>query len=552
MSARLRAARAAALATGCAIAVAVAAPLPAQSAAPSRTLSLEDALALAGGTSESVGIARAGVSRARGLQAQARSAQLPQVSTALNYQRQLQNQFQAISQRFAGDGAAGGPPADSAGGGGDGFTDSPIARIFASPYTATFTLQASQNVFDAGRARAGTRAAGAQRAAAELGVTSAAAQVQLDVTQAYYDAVLGDRLVAIAESSFVQAERTFRQVQLTFEVGNTSEFELLRARVTRDNQQPAVLGARTQRTAAYLRLKQLLDLPLSQELALSSPIQEAPVEAPAAGAPARTSVTLEVDAAALLAPDARVRGAVAAAVAAADTAAGDRVAVRQVEQSLEAARQQFAAARAARWPSLNVSTLYQRFAYPDDGIPRSLIDFFPNWSVSAGLSFPLFTGGRLRGELLAAEAAYDETRYRLAQAREAAALEARLEVAQLEAAQAAWLASVGTAAVAQRAYEIADVRFREGLSTQLELSETRVQWQQALANRAQAARDLQVARVRLALLAQLPLGAGAALGGPGAAGAAAGAQMMPGTMSRPAGGVAGTTPQPGQPGGGTP
>jgi outer membrane protein TolC len=122
-------------------------------------------------------------------------------------------------------------------------------------------------------------------------------------------------------------------------------------------------------------------------------------------------------------------------------------------------------------------------------------------------------------------------------------------VEQLEGAQAAWLASVGTAAVAQRAYEIAEVRFREGLSTQIELSETRVQWQQALANRAQAARDLQVARVRLALLRQLPLGAGTS----GAtAGAGAGqSSMTQGTTSRPAGGAAGTTTQPGQSGGGT-
>ena len=62
-----------------------------------------------------------------------------------------------------------------------------------------------------------------------------------------------------------------------------------------------------------------------------------------------------------------------------------------------------------------------------------------------------------------------------------------------------------TASQAQRAYEIAEVRFREGISTQLELSETRVQLQQALANRARAARDLQVARKRLELLPYLPL-----------------------------------------------
>jgi outer membrane protein TolC len=105
-------------------------------------------------------------------------------------------------------------------------------------------------------------------------------------------------------------------------------------------------------------------------------------------------------------------------------------------------------------------------------------------------------------------------------AEEGATLDARLAALQLTEAEAAWLASVGTAEQAQRAYDIAEVRFREGISTQLELSETRVQLQQALANRARAARDLQVARKRLQLLPFLPLGsmtAGSAAAATGAA-----------------------------------
>jgi len=537
--------RAARLLAGLTLLAAAPSALSAQPEPPVRTLSLEDALMLATGTSETLGLARAGVQRAVGGQYQARSALLPQINSSLNYQRQLQNQFQAITQRFApADGGANGPPADS--GGSDGFTDSPIARIFASPYTVTFTAQASQQLFDGGRAIAGTRAARAQRTAAELGITTAEAQVQLDVTQAYYDAVLSDRLVAIAESSFVQSERTLRQVQLTYDVGNTSEFELLRARVTRDNQRPAVLQTRTQRTGAYLRLKQLLDVPLDDAITLTSPIVEAPVDAPAVLAAPVT--TIVVDAEAALATDPRVRSAVAEVMATVDTSANQRLAIKQVEQSVEASRQQFRAAKAARWPSLSINTTYQRFAYPDDGLPRSLNDFFPNWSVGAGLSVPIFSGGRLKGEALAAEALYDESRLRLAQAREAAALDARLQVEQFGASQAAWLASVGTAAVAQRAYEIAEVRFTEGLSTQVELSESRVQWQQALANRAQAARDLQVARVRLALLRALPITA------PGAAPAAANtapAGAASGPNTRSAGAPAGGPTQPGTPGGGT-
>ncbi|MBL0171677.1 MAG: TolC family protein [Gemmatimonadaceae bacterium] len=102
-----------------------------------------------------------------------------------------------------------------------------------------------------GRATANIRAAQAGRESAEIGITSAQAQAQLDVTQAYYDALLADRLLTISDSTLVQAERTLRQVQLTRSVGSTSEFELIRARVTRDNQRPGWLQARTARDLAY-------------------------------------------------------------------------------------------------------------------------------------------------------------------------------------------------------------------------------------------------------------------------------------------------------------
>jgi outer membrane protein TolC len=60
-------------------------------------------------------------------------------------------------------------------------------------------------------------------------------------------------------------------------------------------------------------------------------------------------------------------------------------------------------------------------------------------------------------------------------------------------------------AQAARAYSIAEVRFSEGLSTPVELTESRVQLEQARLQRVTTARDLEVARLRIALLKDLPL-----------------------------------------------
>ena len=500
-----------------AVLVALAAPA-ALLAQPVRTgtarplpLSLSEALALGAGGSEAVALARAGVERAEGQQRQARSARLPQLSSSLAWQKQLQNQFAEVAKRAArGTGGTGGAPAtggtDSSGGG-DGT--SAFTRIFASEYNLNAGLVASQPLFTGGRGRAGVVAARAGRQAAEVGVTAAEAQAQLDVTAAYYDALLADRLVTIAESTLVQAERTLRQVQLTRSVGSASEFELLRARVTRDNQRPGWLQARTARELAYVRLRQLLNLPPAQAVQLTDSIVEVPASAPAA--PAAVPATVAVAPAEVLALDPRVTQAVAARLGTADTVLARRAPVQQARLGVEVAQQQLRAVRAQRYPQLAATSTYQRFAYPTQVLPRSLGDFFPNWTVGVGVSWPLFSGGRLRGEIQGAEAGVAEARQRLRQAEEGADLDTRQAVLQLAEAEAAWLASVGTAEQAQRAYEIADVRFAEGISTQLELSESRVQWQQALANRARAARDLQVARTRLALLPALPLGAGSTL-----------------------------------------
>ena len=121
------------------------------------------------------------------------------------------------------------------------------------------------------------------------------------------------------------------------------------------------------------------------------------------------------------------------------------------------------------------------------------------------MSIPVFLGGKLTGDRMIAEANVNEARQTLLQTRELAELDARTAITQLDQTQAAYAASVGTDQQAARAYAIAEVRYREGISTQVELEQSRTQYQQARLNRVQAARDLEVARLKVALLNDLPL-----------------------------------------------
>jgi outer membrane protein TolC len=187
-----------------------------------------------------------------------------------------------------------------------------------------------------------------------------------------------------------------------------------------------------------------------------------------------------------------------------DTAAGLRAAVRQAQESMAVQEAQVDIARSQRLPTASIFTSWSRVAYPSSLVP-AFGDFLPNWTITALVSLPLFTGGRIRGDVLVAQAGLEEARALLSLTRKLAAVDGRQALDLLAAAEAAWEASSGTVEQAERAYRISEVRFVEGLATQLEVMDSRIQLEQASANRALAARDLQVARLRVVLLPLLPL-----------------------------------------------
>jgi outer membrane protein TolC len=483
------------------LALALPAMAHAQGSAAPAQLSLADALKLAEQRSEALKIAEAGLKRTQGQRYQARAQFYPQLNGTAGYQRTLESQFQAIS-RSAGsssngssNGGSSGSGSDSSSSGGSDLASSPIAKIFAAPSTVTLGLQFSQNLFTAGKLTAANKGADAAERAAQAGVATARAQLVIDVAQAYYNAVAADRMAAIADSALAQAERALKQTELARQVGTSAEFDLLRARVTRDNSRPMAIQARATRDIAYMHLRQMLGLSLSGPMTLTSSVRDDLTAEQAMAQTARTVLT---------GPVALPRENASAVP---DTSVEHRAAVRQAADALEAQRYALRAANWQRLPSIQLSSSYQRFGYPRDGtfLPNSFAQFYPNWTATMGFSFPIWTSGRLLGEKMVAQANYAEAQQRLQQAREAAELDARVSISQYEQAQAAYAASVGTDEQAAKAYAIAEVRYQEGISTQLELDQSRTQLQQARINRVLAARDFELARLRLVLLRDLPL-----------------------------------------------
>jgi outer membrane protein len=427
-------------------------------------LTLEDALRRAEGQSESMTIAAAAQSRAAADLGRVNSQRYPQIHFLGTYDRTLASEFSGIFD-------------NSGGGSGDtDFSDLPFGQ--ANTYRASFSL--SQSLYTAGRIGAQRSQADAGIRAADLGAAAVRALLHLDVTRAFYDAALGDRLAAIAESGYAQADAALQQTRQSHDAGRLPEFEVLRAQVHRDNQRPTVIRAKAARDAAYLRLRQLLDLPADAPLRL-----DVDLDAPDLAAPAPFASALD-----------EVQQSAAVAF---------RTALEQAQLAVRVRELGVAIVESAKKPTINfVSTYgitnYPSRLYPDLGKLRN------NWTLGAQVTMPVFRGFLLQAEARAARADLSEAEARLKQARELAGLQRATALQDLEAARSAWEATAGTIAQATRAHEIAELRFREGLSTQLELSDSRLALQSAQANRAQAARDLQLTRARVALLPNLPVG----------------------------------------------
>jgi outer membrane protein TolC len=408
-------------------------------------VSLDEAVARALANSEEARIADAQVQWAGGRVKEALSEALPHVSYSFGYTRKLDSFY----EDFAGD---------------SGLADLFGNTTFGAANTWSGRLTASQVLWSSGKVGAGLAAARAARTSAESNRTERQADIELYVRRAYLDAVLAVEVARIASANREQAEKQAYEVAMWQSEGKRSEYDLLRARVDAANTEPVAVGAANDREIALLELKRLLNVPYGQPVALTTPLS--------------------------------FEGDMVPVMAAAAYDASDRAAIAAAEADEEAYRQLMKIERGRRWPDVVASTSLVHEAYPSDGVPGSS-EFLRDWNASVEVRFPIFLGGRTAGAIQRAQADYEQARARADQVRESAELEVEKRVGEVERTMALLSARREAVHWAQRAYELAGVRFDNGLATQLEVSDARVENARAEVNEVQAIRDYLVALAML-------------------------------------------------------
>lgn len=427
-------------------------------------ISIEDAIRAIDHTSNPIGVARANAQRARADVTSARSRYLPQITATGSYVRTLRSEFDDL---FPTEPSTGDPGATFGG-----FEALPFGR----DHIWNAGVEGSQLIFDGGRTSSTIAIARGSERVARLEVKQTRAQAVLDVTEAYFNAVYAARVVAINEASLALAEQTLAQTRQGFEQGVTAEFDALRAEVTRDEQQTALVRARADRDEAFLRLYQLLAIPFDRRVELTTPLYARDVGAVAEVARTAAGVPREAE----------------------------RIGITQARNNVEIRRAQLGLARGGRWPSITAVTDYGVVDYPDRFWPDT--DWRTNWTIGVNVVVPIFTGFRTTAEIRRARADVRAAQYQYAEAQGQAAVDSRRARLDSEVARSTLASTQRSATLARRAYEIADVRYRQGVSTYLELVDARISFDRAQMNEAGATRDLAVSTVRLALLPALPVG----------------------------------------------
>jgi outer membrane protein TolC len=267
-----------------------------------------------------------------------------------------------------------------------------------------------------------------------------------DVKKTFYQVLLLNEVYEVARDSETSAEDNFKNIKLRFESGTVSEFDLLQAEVNWQNTIPDRIKARRNFEVALNNLKTLVGLSLEEQIKLVGSLEEYP------------EIPEEVGFSQLLA---------------------QRPDLRALEWEKKLNEINVKVQKAGYFPTLNANLIYSAFAGSD-----KLKWENDSYSLVFGLqiNIPIFSGGNTKASVSKAQTAVENVTTRIGQAYDAVRVEMSNIRLSLEDPSQRIDAAGKNVDSAYRAYEIAETRVENQLTTQVELKEIRVALNQAQVN----------------------------------------------------------------------
>lgn len=344
-----------------------------------------------------------------------------------------------------------------------------VEMSFGMENVATYGASLRQPLFLGGAGIAGVRLARAATEASQHELELLRQNLIYGTTLSFYRCLLARELVRVEDEAVAQAEANLASVRAHYDVGSASGFDLMRAEVEVANLKPEVIASRNDYQAALTGLRTILGLPPDEAIAVEGDLVFEPDDAAE-----QSLATLQQSAAAL------------------------RPELRALRAQTRMAAQGVAIARSGFLPKVFFSTDYSRQAMRNDW-DFATDDFSTGFSSAISVQMPVFDGFR---NVKAHEKARLDRRimnHRERQLMDAIAGEVEVAHSGVQVAGEKCRAAQESIALAREALRLANLRYEEGASTQLDVLGSQLSLRRAELNHASALFEYQMARYRLRL-----------------------------------------------------
>ncbi|MFC1485815.1 TolC family protein [Candidatus Latescibacterota bacterium] len=411
-----------------------------------QSLRLEDTIAIALENNRDIQNAVEEVSKADYRVLEAASGAMPQINGFWDSQKTLKQQVFVIS-----------------------FPDSEgvirKSRLkVGTDYNMSLGATLTQPLYVGGKVGTALEAAGIYREMSNETLETVQQNVVMGVVTAFNGVLLARQVNRISVESLEQAERHLENVENLFDAGLATEYDLLRARVNVANLRPNVIDSENNIKISLLKLKEIMGADPTMDIDISGELTE---------------------------PDTTLF-----AQASPEVAFDNRPDVLVSQKNVDLYEKNIKITRGDFLPIITAGTTFM-YSGNFDEFKYDAADWTPFWYASVSLSFPIFSGLNNYSRYKQAKIDHQKARTDYRKMLDATEIEVNEAVMNLSRAVNTIQSQKLNVQEAQRAVELAGLRYTNGKATQLEVLDAQLALEVARNNMATALFDGQNAEIAL-------------------------------------------------------
>ena len=339
------------------------------------------------------------------------------------------------------------------------FDDMPVQMGQHKNYSVSLSLQ--QVLFDWGKIYSFYKMTDLRKDIAQLNLTRKRQEIRYSITDALYNLLVLKEMVVLSKESLAQLRRHEGAVTKRYKAGLVPNFELLRSKVQVANIKQQVIETENGLNLAKEGFKMLLGMALDKEFEISGDLK-------------------------IVDEDYNVEELI-------DAALENRAELKNMKNVEGIAKLGLDIAQRVFFPTLVAGATYERkkpFGFGGDEWGSTL-------TFNVGLQFPIFSGFKSKYQYKEASLALKEAQLAFDNIKKGITVEVKQAYLNLQAAKEGISAARENASQAEKAFEIIEKRYRNGLVTNLEYLDTQLAQMQAKTNYLSALRKYHSGRAAI-------------------------------------------------------